>query len=32
MRASLVGPWVLCGDFNLIYQAQDKIMTAYLGG
>jgi hypothetical protein len=20
----LVGPWVLCGDFNLIYQAQDK--------
>jgi exonuclease III len=23
-RASLVGPWVLCGDFNLIYQAQDK--------
>jgi hypothetical protein len=23
-RASLVGPWVLCGDFNLIYQAHDK--------
>jgi endonuclease/exonuclease/phosphatase family metal-dependent hydrolase len=23
-RASLVGPWVMCGDFNLIYQAQNK--------
>jgi hypothetical protein len=20
----LVGPWVMCGDFNLIYQAQNK--------
>jgi hypothetical protein len=24
IRTSMVGPWVLCGDFKLIYQAKDK--------
>lgn len=24
LRTSLTGPWALCGDFNLIYQAADK--------
>jgi hypothetical protein len=24
LRLSLVGPWLLCGDFNMIYRAADK--------
>jgi endonuclease/exonuclease/phosphatase family metal-dependent hydrolase len=24
IRSSHVGPWLLCGDFNFIYKAQDK--------
>jgi di/tricarboxylate transporter len=24
LRPSLFGPWMLCGDFNLIYLAADK--------
>jgi hypothetical protein len=24
IRSHQIGPWLLCGDFNLIYQASDK--------
>lgn len=24
MRSDCAGPWLLCGDFNMIYQAADK--------
>lgn len=24
LRTSLLGPWMVCGDFNIIYQAADK--------
>ena len=24
LRSSLLGPWLLCGDFNMIYRAADK--------
>jgi endonuclease/exonuclease/phosphatase family metal-dependent hydrolase len=24
LRATLHGPWLLCGDFNMIYRAADK--------
>ena len=24
LAATCTGPWLICGDFNLIYQAQDK--------
>uniref|UniRef100_A0A453J0G7 Endonuclease/exonuclease/phosphatase domain-containing protein n=1 Tax=Aegilops tauschii subsp. strangulata TaxID=200361 RepID=A0A453J0G7_AEGTS len=26
IRAARPGPWMLCGDFNLIYRAEDKNM------
>jgi endonuclease/exonuclease/phosphatase family metal-dependent hydrolase len=24
LRSSLLGPWLLCGDFNMIYRTADK--------
>jgi len=24
LAATCTGPWLICGDFNLIYQAQDE--------
>jgi len=24
LRSLVVGPWLICGDFNMIYRAQDK--------